>query len=215
MCCHNRQYSDRNKVWGKLPFLNAIEKSLCNQKKDPNSCGVRVLTPRELHMCAKQADRDEMKTKGEFEQTGKTFYYSFLTYLHYITFLHKTKLRYSILFFLKDPLSIWYSNIQNNLYAKQYNIRTLSQKQKTRATVMEVFAGIGSGLVALKRLGIDVKKVISVEHDDFANYVRKVNHSFHDKDNFIKYDDNIKKFEELEQTYDEVLKRHGGKKCVS
>jgi hypothetical protein len=33
-----------------------------------------------------------------------------------------------------------------------------------------VFAGIGSGVVALKRVGISMKKIIHVEHDHVANH---------------------------------------------
>jgi hypothetical protein len=33
-----------------------------------------------------------------------------------------------------------------------------------------MFAGIGSGIVALKRLGINMKKIIHVEHDPVANH---------------------------------------------
>lgn len=33
-----------------------------------------------------------------------------------------------------------------------------------------MFAGIGSGIVALKRLGIPMKTIIHVEHDPVANH---------------------------------------------
>jgi hypothetical protein len=33
-----------------------------------------------------------------------------------------------------------------------------------------MFAGIGSGIVALKRLRIAIKKIIHVEHDPVANH---------------------------------------------
>ena len=33
-----------------------------------------------------------------------------------------------------------------------------------------MFAGIGSGIVALKRLGIPMKRIIHVEHDPVANH---------------------------------------------
>lgn len=34
----------------------------------------------------------------------------------------------------------------------------------------DVFAGIGSGIISLKRLGIDIKKIIHVEHDPIASH---------------------------------------------
>jgi hypothetical protein len=36
-----------------------------------------------------------------------------------------------------------------------------------------MFAGIGSGIVALKRLGIPIKTIIHVEHDPVANHGMK------------------------------------------
>jgi site-specific DNA-cytosine methylase len=34
----------------------------------------------------------------------------------------------------------------------------------------DMFAGIGSGIVALKRLGIQMQTIIHVEHDPVANH---------------------------------------------
>jgi hypothetical protein len=34
----------------------------------------------------------------------------------------------------------------------------------------DMFAGIGSGIIALKRLGIPMKTIIHVEHDPVANH---------------------------------------------
>lgn len=34
----------------------------------------------------------------------------------------------------------------------------------------DVFAGIGSGIISLKRLGIDMRKIIHVEHDKVATH---------------------------------------------
>jgi hypothetical protein len=36
-----------------------------------------------------------------------------------------------------------------------------------------MFAGIGTGIIALKRLGITMKKIIHVEHDLVANHGEK------------------------------------------
>ena len=36
-----------------------------------------------------------------------------------------------------------------------------------------MFAGIGSGIVALKRLAIPIKTIIHVEHDHVANHGKK------------------------------------------
>ena len=46
--------------------------------------------------------------------------------------------------------------------------RTVDRKP---AVVLDVFAGIGTGVVVLKRLGIGIQKVIHVEHDKVATHV--------------------------------------------
>jgi len=62
------------------------------------------------------------------------------------------------------------TNFFNNL------VRERLSQQKKPAVVMEVFAGIGSGVVALKRLKIDIGAVITVEHDPAAKFVFESNH---------------------------------------
>ena len=104
-----------------------------------------------------------------------------------------------------------------------------------KAIVLDCFAGIGAGLVCLKRLGIAIKKVIVVEHDPVSMFVYKANHDkqfvqeITDKDEeigsgrklineTIMEDDcveefvYIKKFEELLK-YDvkAFIREHGGK----
>lgn len=51
------------------------------------------------------------------------------------------------------------------------------------AVVVDAFAGIGSAIVVLKRLGIAIKKIIHIEHDKVANFVYKTNHDF----NFVQH----------------------------
>jgi site-specific DNA-cytosine methylase len=47
--------------------------------------------------------------------------------------------------------------------------------EKTPIVLLELFSGIGSGIVALKKLGIAIKTVITVEHDSVAHFVYKYN----------------------------------------
>jgi len=47
---------------------------------------------------------------------------------------------------------------------------------RNSAVVLDCFAGIGSGVVALKQLGIAIHKVIHVEQDLISSYVYRVNH---------------------------------------
>ena len=49
-------------------------------------------------------------------------------------------------------------------------------KPAAAATVLDLFGGIGSALVVLKRLGIAMQTVIHVEHDPIASFVARVNH---------------------------------------
>lgn len=109
-----------------------------------------------------------------------------------------------------DPSCIWYSNPQNLSYAKEYQRRLNSLKSPTSAVVLEVFAGVGSGLIALKRSKIDIRTVISVEHDELANYVRKQNHqeNGHNQTADIKFKE-ILTFEELEDSYGSILNEYG------
>ena len=58
----------------------------------------------------------------------------------------------------------------------------MNQQEKKAAVVLDAFAGIGTAVVCLKRLGIDMKKVIHVEHDKVATWVYKVNH-YSEEDN--------------------------------
>ena len=44
------------------------------------------------------------------------------------------------------------------------------------AVVLDVFAGIGTGIVCLKKLKIAIRKVIHVEHDKVATHVYRTNH---------------------------------------
>ena len=41
---------------------------------------------------------------------------------------------------------------------------------KNSIFLQDVFAGIGSGVISLKRLGIDMKTIIHVEHDKIATH---------------------------------------------
>ena len=56
---------------------------------------------------------------------------------------------------------------------------TFEKEQKSRrrkAVVLDAFAGVGTGIVVLKRLGIAIDKIIHVEHDKVATHVYKFNH---------------------------------------
>jgi hypothetical protein len=51
-------------------------------------------------------------------------------------------------------------------------------KREEGLVVLDLFGGIGTALVVLKRLNIPIKKVIHVEHDQVATFVTRMNHDF-------------------------------------
>jgi hypothetical protein len=80
------------------------------------------------------------------------------------------------------------------------------------AVVLDVFAGIGAALVVLKRLRIDMSKVVHVEHDEIANHVVRRNHDH--QHNASLSDDGIEHvsistFQEMEGSIDQFLQEHG------
>jgi hypothetical protein len=82
------------------------------------------------------------------------------------------------------------------------------------AVVLDVFAGIGAALVVLKRLRIDMSKVVHVEHDEIANHVVRRNHDH--QHNASLSDDGIEHvyistFQEMEGSIDQFLQEHGRK----
>jgi site-specific DNA-cytosine methylase len=81
-----------------------------------------------------------------------------------------------------------------------------------------LFAGIGSVIVCLKRLGIAIEKIIHVEHDKVATHVYRCMHD--SSYNELVLDDGIshvyfEKFEDFESNLDTILSEHerkyGGK----
>lgn len=82
------------------------------------------------------------------------------------------------------------------------------------AVVLDVFAGVGAALVVLKRLGIDISKVVHVEHDEIATHVVRRNHDRQHNSDAL--DDGIEhvylsKFEEMERNIDQFVNEHGRK----
>lgn len=72
---------------------------------------------------------------------------------------------------------------------------------------MELFSGIGGGIVALKNIGVAIRAVVTVEHDPAAFFVYKSNH--YDKNDHITFI-HKEKFDDL--SLDEILLTLG-RKC--
>jgi len=94
-------------------------------------------------------------------------------------------------------------SLREFIAAEQANINpTLRQK----AVVLDAFSGIGSAILCLKRLGIAMKTVITVEYDPIARFVFEHHHN--QQKDAIQYH-SFNRFEELESSIDQVLKEHG------
>ena len=93
-------------------------------------------------------------------------------------------------------------------------VKKTEETNRRRAVVLDVFAGIGSAIVVLKRLGIDIAKVIHVEHDKVATHVYRWNH-----DRIYNPDlpeDGIEhvfveKWEDFEKNWESLCEEHGRK----
>jgi hypothetical protein len=82
------------------------------------------------------------------------------------------------------------------------------------AVVLDLFAGIGSGVLALKRLGIKISKIIHVEHDKIATHVYRWNHD--PSYNTSLQEDGIEhvyilKWENFEDEWESLCETHGRK----
>ncbi len=95
----------------------------------------------------------------------------------------------------------------------------IEDKRKDRLgpiVVLDVFSGIGSAIVALKKLRIAISTVISVEHDPVARWVSRYNHdkAYNDclkeeeKDS-IRYVYDYTTFEDLEENIADVINKFG------
>lgn len=84
----------------------------------------------------------------------------------------------------------------------------LDDEFKPKAVVLDLFGGIGSALVCLKRLGISISRVVHVEHDKVANQVYNHWHNA-GKDNIEHI--SIHSFDKMEREYAKFVEKHGRK----
>jgi hypothetical protein len=92
------------------------------------------------------------------------------------------------------------------------------EKKLRPAVVLDAFAGVGTGILVLKRLGIAMKKIIHVEKDLVASHVHRYNHdtSYNETlpdDGGIEHVYEYTKWEDLadNDVLDDFLKKHGRK----
>lgn len=70
--------------------------------------------------------------------------------------------------------------------------------------VLDLFSGIGSAALCLKRVGIKMKTIISVDHDPLAHLVNKYNHR---KDGILHV--YKEKFEYILENVGDILSKYG------
>lgn len=91
--------------------------------------------------------------------------------------------------------------------------QSAKESPKKKAVVLELFAGIGAGIVCLKRLGIGISKIVRVEHDKVATFVYDYWHcqEFKDGDDEdIEYV-TIRTFESFEKNLELIKNTYGRK----
>ena len=106
----------------------------------------------------------------------------------------------------KDANALRYTDQRYLEFKRKYNEikEERSKSCKKSAVVLEVFSGIGSGVLALKRLGIAISTLIVVEHDPIAAFVCKSNHE-KDVENYCY----IEKFEDLVVDIENIVDKYG------
>lgn len=93
-------------------------------------------------------------------------------------------------------------------------VQEIEESNRQRVVVLDAFAGVGTGVVALKRLGIDIAKVIHVEHDKVATHVYRWNHD-HTYNTELPDDDIqhvfVEKWEDFDRDWESFCDKHGRK----
>lgn len=87
------------------------------------------------------------------------------------------------------------------------DFRDQAKRAKAKANVLSLFSGIGSGILALKRLNISIGNLVVVEHDSVAEAVCS---SHHNNESVASYHW-MKTFEELEGSIDAIMATYGRK----
>ena len=119
---------------------------------------------------------------------------------------------------LPAPDSIRQSNeaavkVHQDYYYRICREREANPELKRRAVVLDVFSGIGGAEIALKKLGIDIQRVIVVEHDPVARHVYRHNHDHTygggATDDGIEYIFLYDTFEECENNLETLVRDYG------
>jgi SAM-dependent methyltransferase len=75
-----------------------------------------------------------------------------------------------------DDIHSIYSNPAHNRYSQDFHQRTVDEKRKEPLRVLDLFSGVGSATIVLKKLKIPLCTVVHVEHDPVAVEVCKFHH---------------------------------------
>ena len=110
----------------------------------------------------------------------------------------------------EDPTSRLYTNDDYKEQVKQFSerVQACQEQPSSRrgAVVLDLFSGMGTLMVALKRLSIAVEKVIHCEKDKVASYVYQQNHNEKNTPqcSFVKYSS----LEEIMEHFDSFMDQH-------
>jgi len=179
-CCHRYQFPSREKkkkprIVG--PCENALE---CTQEEVNNG----QVTDSEIHYdrATKQTIWKQNKSAESVEKAlinysklaGNIFLY--LAVLWQCRALRKTQLLSTLDFLSSDPATVLYSNQSYTERAKKFaalsKLINEGKIERRGLTLISCFSGIGSDVVALKRLGIKIDKGMQVEdwNDSFLPF---------------------------------------------
>lgn len=101
---------------------------------------------------------------------------------------------------------LWVSDEYHPKYYQPFYNRVKEMEdepeKRKKAVVLDCFAGVGTGVLVLKRLQIAMKKIIYIDHDKVARHVYRSNHDrkYHNAD--AEEDDQIPKGTKIEHVYE-------------
>ncbi len=169
-CCHKIQVANPDSL---SPMKLAIENILVNGRRVEKISKAKPLT----HLAKKynQGKRDEAKFYNDRYDTGKKIriYIARPTVnqdgSHFM--LHN---QFETFIAAKD--SEIYSSKEYNSCVQEFRKRVKNEPKLKTLRVLDLFCGIGSGTLVLKKIGIPLHTVVHVEHDPVAMYVNRYHH---------------------------------------
>lgn len=180
MCCHG--------VWTKEELEDFVPAFLADQEKlafaAPDSeelddfveepCPMEWVTLKEIHRAYLTSKNQESATYNAYGEASKqcfAFVSLCLNMQNPVPLIHLViSAAHAVLTTHQD-----YNKLIEVPFEKLCAKMTDTSLRK-KAIVLDAFAGVGTAIVVLKRLGIAIEKIITIEKDKVATYVNKHNH---------------------------------------